>query len=80
MGAVWVKTNKHIPILIPPFNFSDVKGVFPDTLGFKINDKSQLNSFKGLLEKRFKLAPIHLTRWEEKRDEYLTKVRLLLAI
>lgn len=78
MGAVWIKSNKQIPILIPPFGFKDVQGVFPNSLGFKMNDKDQLNSFKGILETHFNLTPIHISRWEEKRDEYLLKINGLL--
>jgi hypothetical protein len=78
MGAVWIKSNKQIPILIPPFDFNAVQGVFPNSLGFKMNDKNQLNNFKGELESYFKLTPIHITRWEEKRDEYITKINELL--
>ncbi|MGI4873017.1 MAG: toll/interleukin-1 receptor domain-containing protein [Janthinobacterium lividum] len=78
MGAVWIKSNKQIPVLIPPFDFKDVKGVFPNSLGFKINDKSQLNSFKEALMSYFDLPPVHTSRWEEKRDEYLLKVNALL--
>lgn len=78
MGAVWIKSNKQIPILIPPFGFKDVQGVFQNSLGFKINDKDQLNSFKGVLETHFGLTPIHISRWEEKRDEYLSKINSLL--
>jgi hypothetical protein len=78
MGAVWIKSNKQIPILIPPFDFKDVKGVFPNSLGFKINDKDQLNSLKVEIEKYFGLTSIHLSRWEKKRDEFLTKVNALL--
>ncbi|NCA75629.1 MAG: TIR domain-containing protein [Alphaproteobacteria bacterium] len=78
MGAVWIKSNKQIPILIPPFNFDDVQGVFPNSLGFKINDKNQLNSFKQEIETYFGLTPIHLTKWEEKREECLVKLKALL--
>lgn len=78
MGAVWIKSNKQIPILIPPFDFNAVQDVFPNSLGFKMNDKNQLNNFKGELESYFKLTPIHITRWEEKRDEYITKINELL--
>ena len=78
MGAVWIKSNKQIPILIPPFEFKDVQGVFPNSLGFRMNDKDQLNSFKGILESHFNLTPIHISRWEEKRDEYLSKIKDLL--
>lgn len=78
MGAVWIKSNKQIPILIPPFDFSSVQGVFTGSLGFNLDDKKQLNTFKSELESYFKLTPINFTRWEEKRDEYLSKVEELL--
>lgn len=78
MGAVWIKSNKQIPILIPPFDFSGVQGVFSGSLGFKLDDKKQLNNFKSELESYFKLTPINFTRWEEKRDEYLSKIEVLL--
>jgi len=78
MGAVWIKSSKQIPILIPPFKFSDMKGVFPNSLGFNINDKDQLNSFKIELETNFNLIPIHLTWWETKRDEYLKKINEII--
>jgi hypothetical protein len=78
MGAVWIKSNKQIPILIPPFDFNSVQGVFPGSLGFKLDDKKQLNNFKSELETYFNLTPINITRWEEKRDEYLSKISELL--
>jgi len=78
MGAVWIKSNKQIPILIPPFDFNSVQGVFTGSLGFKLDDKKQLNNFKSDLESYFKLTPINYTRWEEKRDEYLSKIEVLL--
>lgn len=72
MGATWIKTNKHIPILIPPFDFCDVKGVFPITNGMKINDKDKLNSFKETIEKEFNLIPKTFTIWEKKRDTFIS--------
>jgi hypothetical protein len=78
MGAVWIKSNKQIPILIPPFDYNSIQGVFPNSLGFKLDDKKQLNNFKGELESYFNLTPINITRWEEKRDEYLLKINELL--
>jgi hypothetical protein len=27
MGATWVQTKDHIPILVPPFNFADIKSL-----------------------------------------------------
>lgn len=74
MGAVWIKSNKQVPVLIPPFEFSDVKGVFTNSLGLKINDPKQWNSLKLELEQYFGLTPIHPSIWEEKREECITKL------
>lgn len=76
MGATWIKTNKHIPILIPPFDFKDVKGVFPVTNGMKINDKNKLNSLKEALESDFSLTQLKTTIWEKKREKFLSDINL----
>lgn len=78
MGATWIKTHKHVPILIPPCDFSNVKGVFPNSLGLKINDKEQLNNLKIEVEKEFNLDPIHPTTWERKRDKFLVEVNVII--
>ena len=41
------------------------------------NDKNQLNNFKSDLELYFNLTPIHVSRWEEKRDDYILKINEL---
>jgi hypothetical protein len=77
MGAVWIKSHKQVAILIPPFDFKEMKGVISNSLGFKYNDQKQLNRFKSELESFFDLSSKDQTRWEEKRDEYLLKVNSL---
>lgn len=75
MGATWVKTNKHIPILIPPFSFREVKGVFPLTNGMNITDKDKLNLLKETLETDFSLKNISTTIWEKKRTTFLETIK-----
>lgn len=74
MGATWIKTSEHIPVLIPPFDFKDIKGVIPLTQGFKINESLKLNLFKEKLEQIFKLEPIDFSNWERKRDRILKRL------
>lgn len=51
MGAAWVKAKDHIPILIPPFDYTDIQGAIKTTInGFKINEKQKLNSFKNTIQ------------------------------
>ena len=76
MGAAWALTKEHIPILIPPFDFSQVKGVFPSTQGFKINDASKMNLFKEKIEQLFQVTePLPFTNWERKRDRVIRRIQ-----
>jgi hypothetical protein len=75
MGATWIKTKEHIPILIPPFDFNQVQGVIPLTQGFKIDDSLKLNLFKEKIEKLFLLKPIDNSVWERKRDRNLGRIQ-----
>jgi len=78
MGATWVKTNSHIPILIPPFDYKDVKGVIPTSNGMKINEKPKYNSLKTIIEEFLDLEPINNSVWERKRDNVLKELKVLL--
>lgn len=75
MGAAWVQTKNHIPILIPPMDFSEIKGVIPHTQGFKINQPLKLNSFKERVEELFALEPnLTVHAWERKRDKAVAQL------
>lgn len=80
MGAAWVQTKDHVPILIPPFGFDDVKGVIPNTQGMKINDKLKLNSLKEKVENFLSLPPKNISAWERKRDLILETINTNLNI
>lgn len=75
MGATWVKTNEHIPILLPSFEFSDVKGVIPNTQGMKLSESDKLNSLKKKLETLFKIPPLDFSIWERKRNKFLKEIK-----
>lgn len=78
MGATWIKTNEHIPILIPPFNYDNIKGVIQNIQGLKINESQKLNLLKEKLESSFNLVPISNSRWEVKRDKILERINTIL--
>jgi len=80
MGATWVLAKEHIPILVPPFDFSDVKGVIPLTQGFRINDALKLNLFKEKIEEAFSLTlRVSQSAWERKRDRVLDRINAKIA-
>lgn len=74
MGAAWMATKEHIPILIPPFSFKDVKGVFPNTQGLILTDKNKINSLKESMEKFFNLEPMKHSIWEQDRTNILEEI------
>ncbi|WP_139302405.1 TIR domain-containing protein [Mucilaginibacter polytrichastri] len=80
MGAVWVKSVQHIPILIPPFDFLDIKGVIPLTQGFKINDPKKWNLFKSKIEVDFQLTSLDLSAWERKRDKAIRVIERIINL
>lgn len=75
MGAAWALTKDHIPVLIPPFDYADVKGVFPLTQGMKINEPLKLTLLKEKIEKAFSLQSNGSSSvWERKRDNIIDNI------
>lgn len=75
MGATWVLAKQHIPVLVPPLDYSDVKGVIPLTQGFKINEPLKLNLFKEKIEELFSVKnPMSMSTWERKRDRIVSRI------
>ena len=75
MGAAWALSKGHIPIVVPPLSYSDIKGVIPSTQGMLINDVPKLNSLKEKLEEYFNLeVKISLNTWERKRKKFIASL------
>lgn len=78
MGASWVKTNKQILILIPPFKYDEIKGVFPTLHSMKINEQSKLNSLKDVVSEFMGLETLNTSIWESKRTKILKEINEIL--
>ena len=80
MGATWILTKEHIPIIVPPFNFADIQGVIPLTQGFKINDKLKINLLQKKIESVFGLSKtLEPSVWERKRDRIVERINDKIA-
>tara|TARA_R110002020_G_scaffold105483_5_gene246075 strand:+ start:1099 stop:1944 length:846 start_codon:yes stop_codon:yes gene_type:complete len=78
MGATWVLSKHHIPILIPPLNFKSVNEVINAIQGFMITDKLKWSTLKKDLEKLFDIDPLPEDKWEPQRDAILDRISKLL--
>ena len=75
MGAAWVLSKNHIPILIPPMDYSDIKGVIPLSQGLKINESLKLNLLKEKIESLFGIqSSMSSSTWERKRDRAVARI------
>lgn len=78
MGATWIQSKEHIPVLIPPFKFEDIAGTLKLTQGFMINDSMKWNEFKDKIIQTFGLEDLSDSVWERKRDRTITRINELL--
>ncbi|WP_075350491.1 toll/interleukin-1 receptor domain-containing protein [Algoriphagus marinus] len=79
MGATWVLSKLHIPILIPPLTFKDTNDLINANQGFQILDELRWSSLKQDLEKLFGLEPMDGDKWEPQRDTILDRINKLLS-
>jgi hypothetical protein len=80
MGAVWVQTRQHIPIVVPPLGYDEVRGVIPLTQGFKVNEPLRWNLFKEQLEGLFACKnTASASVWERKRDKAINAINQRIA-
>ena len=80
MGAAWVLQNKYTTILLPGFEFKEIKGAInPRKIGLKLDSdltevKEKLGQLKDMLTQEFGLTNITDVRWERKRDDFITAI------
>lgn len=82
MGATWVSEAKYIPIILPPLDFSDVKGVIkPTQNGIMLCDKElnqKLDGLKETIEKYLNITSIiSLSEWNREKDTFIKEIKEL---
>jgi predicted transcriptional regulator len=80
MGAAWVLQNKYTTVLLPGFEFNEIKGAInPRQIGMKLDGdiidiKEKLDQLKDLLTHEFGLEQIQGVHWEQKRDAFISTI------
>lgn len=79
MGAAWVLKQKYDTILLPKFDFPQIKGAInPQQIGIKLDSEptelnQRLNELKDGLIEEFELKSLSASRWERHRNEFVNK-------
>lgn len=80
MGAAWITKPNVTLLLLPGFDFKDIKGcVNSREIGISMDSsvdelKNQLNGFKEILVKEHNLQTIPSIRWENHRNKFINTV------
>lgn len=75
MGAAWVKSKRHTAILVPEFNYNQIRGsVDASQIWFKMNDIDKICELKDELIGEFDLDDIERNYWERRREKYITEI------
>lgn len=83
MGAAWMLQSKYTTVLLPGFEFKNIKGAInPRKIGLKLDNdstdvKEKLGQLKDSLLEEFDLSPIKDVRWESKRDNFINAISKL---
>ncbi|MEM6684645.1 MAG: hypothetical protein AAF617_02525, partial [Bacteroidota bacterium] len=75
MGAAWGLTKEQISIAVPPFNLKNMKGVFQNYQGIRIDKENQLDLLKEKLEIKLGIEPIRPIIWGRSRDLALKSIQ-----
>lgn len=81
MGAAWVTKATDTLLLLPGFDFKDIKGcIDPTEVGIRLEGddeelKHRLNELKNTLISEFSLSQMSDTRWERHRNGFIEIVR-----
>lgn len=80
MGAAWVLKSEYTSILLPGFEYKEIKGaVNPNKIGMKLDDeeellKKRLGELKNLMSKEFAINVPDM-RWEKKRNDFIEMMK-----
>lgn len=80
MGAAWVLKQKYDTVLLPEFDFPQIKGAInPQQIGIKLDSdctelNQRLNELKDSLIDEFELNSMSASKWERHRNEFVSKI------
>lgn len=82
MGAAWVLKNDYVSVLVPGFNYQEIKGaVNPNNICIKLDEndeflKKHLGDLKNNLSNKLSIS-VPDGRWENKRNDFINAIKSL---
>lgn len=75
MGATWVKTKKHFPLVMPPYKFEDIKGIINKMIkGYMLDDENKFSELVDYLKLNFKIKEPSYKDYERIKNKYFKAI------
>jgi len=79
MGAVWVKQSKYFAVLLPGFNYEEMKGAInPSEPFFDLTDAVRLTELLGIFRETWKLS-INETMWTSVQSDFVERMKSIYS-
>lgn len=79
MGAAWVLQSEYSTVLLPKFEFKNIRGAInPNRVSIKLDNpdmSARLNELKDNMIQIFNLPSISQTKWERHKNEFTSKIQ-----
>jgi hypothetical protein len=79
-GASWALSLPIYPLIVPPLDYADVRGILAGTQMAKLNDKEKLSDLRDDIIEKLGLKPLKTSHWERKRDRFLVRLSETLSL
>lgn len=85
MGAAWITRSTDTLLLLPGFDFSDIKGCIDSgKIGIKLDGEEEklryrLDEFKDILIQEYSLPQLTSSRWERHRNQFIDSIKKLVS-
>lgn len=75
MGAAWVQSKRHTAILVPGFNYNQIRGsVDASKIWFRMDAVDKINEFKNELIGEFDLDDLDENYWDRRKEKYIKEI------
>lgn len=78
LGAAWIKSHEIFPVIVPPLEDDDVKGVLLGVRVSKVTDLIKYNELQETIRAKITIQPRSAAKWDMKRDAFLRAVNSIL--
>jgi Flp pilus assembly protein TadD len=80
LGGIWVQAKSVLPVLVPPFEYSNLKAVLVGLQALKLDVPADLDYLRDEIAESLAISPMPTARWNHRRDAFLKALPATLKV